>query len=250
MQVETHGNKPSFIVCPFWLGLLLLLAFGISGCAAHKAIRPGHDREHQSLTPVGKVTCRTGLLKLFGSYGWNNCVNETTSEAQNVTAKAPCDESLWTHVYHAPRLVVKSPCISVTGTLVDASHGRNKDGCRHEKDGDCHTWLRVDKGEESLLNAKNRSDQAGNLVIEPICRYRVTQTDALEACKDWKQDLVLPPPGSRVRVTGAYVLDTQHGHMELHPISKIEPLQPCCSASACSRDHHHAQKALDDKPDR
>lgn len=144
---------------------------------------------------------------------------------QNVTAKAPCDQGLFAHIYNPKRLVVKQPCISVTGTLVDASHGRNKDGCRHEADGDCHTWLKLDKGEESLLNAKNRSNEGGNLVIEPVCRYRVTQADALAACKNYKQPLVLPPPGTRVRVTGAYVLDTQHGHFELHPVSAIEVLR-------------------------
>lgn len=144
--------------------------------------------------------------------------------AQNVTAKAPCDETFWQHIYHPKRLVVKQACISVTGTLVDASHGRQKDGCRHEKDGDGHCFLQLDKGEESLLNDKNRQNEDGMLVIEPICRYRVTQADAIEACKGWHQNLVLPPPGTRVRVTGAYVLDTQHGHMELHPISSIEVL--------------------------
>lgn len=143
---------------------------------------------------------------------------------QNVTAKAPCDESLWQHVYHVKRLVVHQPCISVTGVLVDASHGRNKDGCRHETDADCHTWLKLDKGQESLLNAKNRQNEGGNLVIEPICRYKVTQADAIEVCKDWTQNLVLPPPGTHVRVTGAYVFDAQHGHMEIHPISSIEVL--------------------------
>lgn len=146
-------------------------------------------------------------------------------EAQNVTAKAPCDESLFAHIYHPKRLVVKQACISVTGTLVDATHGRWKDGCRHEKDGDGHCFLKLDKGEESLLNAKNRQNEGGNLVIEPICRYRVTQADAVEACKDWKQPLVLPTPGTHVRVTGAYVFDAQHGHMEIHPISAIEVLQ-------------------------
>lgn len=163
----------------------------------------------------------------------------------NVTAKAPCDASLLAHVYHPKRLVVKQACISVTGTLVDASHGRQKDGCRHEADGDCHTWLKLDPGEDGLLNDKNLSNEAGNLVIEPICRYSVTQADAVEACKDWKQPLALPPPGSHMRVTGAYVLDTAHGHMEIHPISAIEVLgDACCSSKACAAQGHHAAPAL------
>jgi hypothetical protein len=54
-----------------WLVIFSLL------CAARKpAIRPGHDFEHPALTPIGKPLCKAGLLKLFGSYGWNNCKNE------------------------------------------------------------------------------------------------------------------------------------------------------------------------------
>jgi len=57
--------------------LLLCIAIWLSGCAVRKpAIKPGHDPAHPALTPVGKVTCHTGLLKAFGSYGWKNCKNE------------------------------------------------------------------------------------------------------------------------------------------------------------------------------
>jgi hypothetical protein len=33
---------------------------------------------------------------------------------------------------------VKQPCLAVTGTIVDASAGREPDGVRHELDGDTH----------------------------------------------------------------------------------------------------------------
>jgi hypothetical protein len=32
-----------------------------------------------------------------------------------------CDPNLWNHVYHPQRLIVKHQCISVTGTIVDAT---------------------------------------------------------------------------------------------------------------------------------
>lgn len=168
--------------------------------------------------------CRLVLAGAFGLC----CVAVPPAVGQvNLTAKVPCDQTLWAHIYHPKRLVVKQACISVTGVLVDASHGRNKDGCRHEADGDAHCWVNLDKGEEGLLNAKNMKNEGGNLVIEPICRYRVTQADAMAACKGgWQQKLVLPPPGTRVRVTGAYVLDAQHGHMEIHPVSAIDLIPP------------------------
>src|SRR5215472_16157819 len=40
-----------------------------------------------------------------------------------------CDLSLWRHVYNPSRLVRKG-CLTVTGTMVDATKGRQKDGCR------------------------------------------------------------------------------------------------------------------------
>ncbi|HWO32868.1 MAG TPA: SH3 domain-containing protein, partial [Candidatus Acidoferrum sp.] len=46
-----------------------------------------------------------------------------------------CDPSMWTHVYHPQRLIVKQQCIAVTGTIVDATAGKQPDGVRHEADG-------------------------------------------------------------------------------------------------------------------
>ncbi len=67
-----------------------------------------------------------------------------------------CDSSISAHVYHPNRLIVKQECIAVTGTIVDATASQSKherDGVRHEKDGDTHGWLKLDPGQESLLNA-------------------------------------------------------------------------------------------------
>ena len=156
-----------------------------------------------------------GALFLFGAQ----------EQKQRVTVIGGCDESLWAHTYHAQRLQISERCASVTGVIVDASHGKNKDGCRHEADGDGHCFLKLDAGQERYINAMNKKNEGGNLVFEPECRYRVTQADALAACKNWKQKLALPPVGSHVRITGAAVLDTQHGHKEIHPVSSIEVLR-------------------------
>ena len=136
-----------------------------------------------------------------------------------------CDASLWQHVYNPQRLVVKQQCISVTGTIVDATHGKRRDGLRHEGDGDTHGWLKVDPEFASLLNAGNRSNEGGNLVFEVICQFRVTQKDAVAACKDFKSAVKIPPPGTRVRITGIYVQDQEHAKwMEIHPVTSIEVL--------------------------
>jgi hypothetical protein len=134
-----------------------------------------------------------------------------------------CDATLEKHIYHPKRLVNHS-CVALTGTIVDATAGKHKDGCRHEADGDAHCWLKLDPGQEQYVNDVNKLKQQGNLVFEPICRYPVTQADAKQACKNYKQKLVLPPLGSHVRMTGIAVLDTQHGHKELHPVTSIEVL--------------------------
>lgn len=149
-----------------------------------------------------------------------------------VRTVASCDDTLWNNIYHRQRLVIQQTCVSVTGIWQDASRGRTADGCRHEKDGDGHCWLKLDAGQTppnstllSYLNANNMQNEGGNLVIEPICVYRTTQQDAKAACHNWHQPFSAPKIGAHIRVTGAWVLDTQHGHMEVHPVSRIEVLQ-------------------------
>lgn len=149
------------------------------------------------------------------------------SEAPQVAAAAPgptpqCDASLWDHVYNPQRLIVKQQCISVTGTIVDATSGKKPDGVRHEADGDTHGWLRLDPEFKNLLNAGNMSDEGGNLVFEIVCRFHVTQADAVAACQSYHSQVQLPPVGSHVRIVGTYVQDTNHAKwMEIHPVTSI-----------------------------
>jgi hypothetical protein len=137
-------------------------------------------------------------------------------------ADAGCDPNLWNHVYHPQRLIVKHQCISVTGTIVDATGGKQRDGVRHEADGDTHGWLKPDPQFENLLNDGNRSAEGGNLVFEIVCRFRVTQQDAKAACQGYKDQIVIPPVGSHVQIVGTYVQDTFHAQwMEIHPVTSI-----------------------------
>lgn len=136
-----------------------------------------------------------------------------------------CDLSISAHVYHPNRLIVRQECISVTGTIVDATASQTKkepDGVRHEKDGDTHGWLKVDPEFESLLNDGNKRDEGGNLVFEIICKFPVTQPDAKSACQGYADHVTLPPVGSHVRIIGRYVQDTFHQKwMEIHPVTSI-----------------------------
>jgi hypothetical protein len=136
-----------------------------------------------------------------------------------------CDPSLWTHVYHPLRLIVKQQCISVTGIIVDATAGKKSDGVRHEADGDTHGWLNVDPEFENLLNAGNISDEGGNLVFEIVCRFPVSQQDAKAACANYTDHVSLPPVGSHVQVVGTLVQDTFHAKwIEIHPVTRITVL--------------------------
>lgn len=148
----------------------------------------------------------------------------STGTPQPATS-AQCDASLWTHVYNPQRLIVKQQCMAVTGTIVDATYGRERDGVRHEADGDTHGWLDVDPQFKNLLNAGNLSDEGGNLVFEIVCKYHVRQADAVAACGGYHATLQLPPVGTHVRIIGTYVQDTYHAQwMEIHPVTSIEVL--------------------------
>jgi hypothetical protein len=135
-----------------------------------------------------------------------------------------CGDSLWQHVYNPQRLLVKQDCITVTGTIVDATANQTKhraDGMRHEPDGDTHGWLKVDPQFASLLNAGN-GHEGGNLVFELICHYSVSQPDAKPACVGFKDTTVIPPVGTHVAIRGTFVQDKDHQKWnEIHPVSAI-----------------------------
>ena len=146
------------------------------------------------------------------------------TEANSAANPAKCDDTLWNHVYHAHRLIVKQPCLAVTGTIVDATNGKSPDGVRHEADGDTHGWLKLDPQFQDLLNPGNISNEGGNLVFEIVCKFvPPTQPDAQPACASFFSKIIIPPVGSRVQIVGSYVRDSNHAQwMEIHPVTSIK----------------------------
>jgi hypothetical protein len=136
-----------------------------------------------------------------------------------------CGDSLWEHVYHPTRLLVQHDCVTITGTIVDATLNEathQPDGVRHEADGDTHGWLKVDPTFSNLINPGNTSDEGGNLVFEIVCHYAVTQPDAVQPCTGFTDHLTIPPVGSHVAITGTLVTETNHAKWnEIHPVSSI-----------------------------
>ena len=160
-----------------------------------------------------------------GQEGWVWSKNVTIVTA--VSAVAPtsteCDDALWQHVYNTQRLIVKQKCVSITGTIVDATDKRQPDGVRHEPDGDSHGWLDLDPQYKNLLNAGNMSAERGNMVFEIVCMFHVSQQDAKASClPPYHNEVQIPPIGSHVRIVGTYVQDTNHSQwMEIHPVTSI-----------------------------
>lgn len=133
----------------------------------------------------------------------------------HATPRPHCDASLWHHVYHSYRLHVRKRCMSVTGVVRVI---------RRERDGDDHILLRPDPAYTHLLDRGNITRQHGDLVLEPVCEHRPTQRDAKPACRGFSSDVRVPPVGSHVLVDGSYVLDADHGWMEIHPVTSIAVL--------------------------
>ncbi len=106
-------------------------------------------------------------------------------------------------VHDPERLKVISPCITASGTLaVVEDHA----------DGDWHMGLVPDPSDLDLLGRANVTKIGGLLVVEVIPKDQAT--------------VKRPRAGSRVQVTGAYVIDTPYGWREIHPAWKVQEISP------------------------
>lgn len=123
------------------------------------------------------------------------------------------------HVYNPGRLKLLSPCVTVNGVV---------DIVRPEKDGDYHVLLHLDPGQDKYVNETNVKEQGGDLVVEPVCLKAPTQPDSVPACNGVTYavdpSVYLPSPGDHVSVSGAWVIDLDHGWMEIHPAAYIGPV--------------------------
>lgn len=176
---------------------LLLLAAGITACSAQQA-----PQIAGTAAPSPPDTPATALATV-------PVTAPDTTAAASSPSPADCAASLWQHVYHPYRLQVISWCRSVTGTV---------QGVRREPDGDLHILLAV---RPSLVNAANQLDEHGDLVLEVICQGHISQADARQPCQGLRQHLTIPSAGDRIRVKGSYVLDADHGWMEIHPVASL-----------------------------
>ncbi len=99
-------------------------------------------------------------------------------------------------VYSPQRLTVKEPCVAVTGIASAISR---------EHDGDMH--ISLTGVNPKWLNAVNRQRSDQSLVTEAVPSIPMR----------------MPPLKSRVTIVGPWVLDTQTGWLEIHPVWAILP---------------------------
>src|SRR6476661_7601674 len=128
------------------------------------------------------------------------------------TAKAPtsCDPDLWKRVYNPSRLQVVADCKEATGTISELDQN---------PDGDTHMLLKLDAGQDDLLNKKNDKKKEGDLVVEVVCASPVSDKKVGETCSGYVNPVTIPKVGDHVRVTGSYVIDSHNGWAEIHPAS-------------------------------
>jgi hypothetical protein len=136
-----------------------------------------------------------------------------SGEKSNTQSATGCDASLWNHVYNPSRLHRVSTCLSVTGVIEESSV---------DDDGDQHFLLKLDPGQDKLLNKRNAKKKGGDLVLEIVCANPTKMKKAKKACAGYTSRIPIPAVGSHVRATGTYVIDSHNGWAEIHPISKLQ----------------------------
>lgn len=129
------------------------------------------------------------------------------------SASTGCDASLWDHVYDPTRLQQLAPCLSVTGVIDESSV---------DADGDQHFLLKLDPGQDSLVNKRNAKKRGGDIVLEIVCANPTTMKKVKSACAGYTNPIPIPAVGAHVRATGTYVIDSHNGWAEIHPVSKLQ----------------------------
>jgi hypothetical protein len=135
--------------------------------------------------------------------------------AASQSAAGGCAASLWNHVYNPTRLQQLASCLSVTGVIDESDV---------DPDGDQHMLLKLDPGQDTMVNKRNQKKKGGDLVIEIVCANPTTMKKAKRACADYTNAIAIPTLGEHVRVTGTFVFDSHNGWNEIHPVSKVDRL--------------------------
>lgn len=118
-------------------------------------------------------------------------------------------------VHNPDRLQVLNPCVHAAGLVVDVAH---------EDDGDSHVWFTPDPAYAYLLNSENHFQARPAMLAEitPDCPPTSHPADAQAAARCPASTLPVPVIGEHVSMDGPWVLDTDHGWREIHPVDSIQ----------------------------
>jgi hypothetical protein len=118
-------------------------------------------------------------------------------------------------VYQPDRLQVLDPCAHVEGIIVSVIP---------EPDGDYHVWINVDEQYRRLLNTENHFQGRPALLAEitPDCPLNTNPPNASSAAQCPKSEIPVPKQSERIAIDGPWVLDTNHGWNEIHPVDTLK----------------------------
>jgi hypothetical protein len=123
-----------------------------------------------------------------------------------------CNAALADYVYDPARLQVVAACRTVTGIVANL---------HSNPDGDFDIRITPDPPYADLINDANRTRLGNHLQVEAICQAPPSYDIAKTTCGGFSGNVVIPQVGQHISATGRYVLDTNYGWMELHPVSVI-----------------------------
>ena len=117
-------------------------------------------------------------------------------------------------IYQPDRLQILDPCRHAVGLVVSVVP---------EDDGDYHIWIALDPAYADLMNSENHFQGKPTMLAEivPECPANAPPPDSSAADKCPPTRLTVPTAGQRIAVDGPWVLDTNHGWREIHPVDTL-----------------------------
>src|SRR5438270_2385974 len=164
--------------------LVVASTLGVAGCATTASTTPSPQVSTPLRPALTRKHHRSHRLPPRRRASTHRLHPATPARSgHHVACQAPSD--VLAGVYHPYRLHILASCRSVSGTVIEI---------RHEEDGDLHIDLNTGG---ALTNSTNGSAQGGSLLVEFMAR----------------DGGHLPAPGvdDHISLTGAWVLDTDHG---------------------------------------
>ena len=154
------------------------------------------------------------LISLFVAM-LSGCFQSPTSVATQPSPGTPCGSGPpLAGIYQPDRLHVLALCRHAVGVVVSVVP---------EDDGDYHVWIVLDAAYADLLNAENHFQGKPTMLAEivPDCPVNAPPPDGPSAERCPPTKLRVPLAGQRIAIDGPWVLDTNHGWLEIHPVDTI-----------------------------